>query len=159
MTLPLNGLPASLTYNAGTGQVEGTPLSGDAGAYTINAIVSDGTSAPVTEEFTLTINPPAGDAPVRAVVDGDYPAGNQDLAWDGRDDGGRAVADGVYLYRLEAGGEIRGLRVGFAGTLNCFERPWIYTIFGATNAFDKGFNEEDLDSFSLFDWRLSSPPM
>ena len=55
------------------------------------------------------------------------------------------------------GGEIRGLRVGFAGTLNWFERPWIYTIFGATNAFDKGFNEEDLDSFSLFDWRLDIP--
>jgi phosphate-selective porin OprO/OprP len=55
------------------------------------------------------------------------------------------------------GGEIRGLRVGFAGTLNWFERPWSYTIFGATNAFDKGFNEEDLDSFSLFDWRLDIP--
>jgi phosphate-selective porin OprO/OprP len=32
------------------------------------------------------------------------------------------------------GGEIRGFRLGFAGTLNWFEKPWIYTIFGATNA-------------------------
>ena len=55
------------------------------------------------------------------------------------------------------GGEIRGLRFGFAGTLNWFEKPWIYTIFGATNAFDKGFNEEDLDDVSLFDWRLDIP--
>jgi phosphate-selective porin OprO/OprP len=55
------------------------------------------------------------------------------------------------------GGEIRGFRVGFAGTLNWFEKPWVYTIFGATNAFDKGFNEEDLDSFTLFDWRLDIP--
>jgi phosphate-selective porin OprO/OprP len=55
------------------------------------------------------------------------------------------------------GGEIRGLRLGFVGTLNWFEKPWVYTIFGATNAFDKGFNEEDLDSFSLFDWRLDIP--
>jgi phosphate-selective porin OprO/OprP len=55
------------------------------------------------------------------------------------------------------GGEIRGFRLGFAGTLNWFEKPWIYTIFGATNAFDKGFNEEDLDSFTLFDWRLDIP--
>jgi phosphate-selective porin OprO/OprP len=55
------------------------------------------------------------------------------------------------------GGEIRGFRVGVAGTLNWFDRPWIYTIFGATNAFDKGFNDEDLDSFSFFDWRLDIP--
>jgi phosphate-selective porin OprO/OprP len=55
------------------------------------------------------------------------------------------------------GGEIRGLRVGAAGTLNMFDQPWIYTIFGATNAFDKGYNEEGLDSFTLFDWRLDVP--
>ena len=55
------------------------------------------------------------------------------------------------------GGEIRGLRVGAVGTLNMFDKPWVYTIFGATNAFDKGFNEESLDDFSWFDWRLDVP--
>jgi phosphate-selective porin OprO/OprP len=55
------------------------------------------------------------------------------------------------------GGEIRGLRIGAVGTLNMFDRPWVYTIFGATNAFDKGFNEEGLDDFSWFDWRLDVP--
>ncbi|WP_088340883.1 malectin domain-containing carbohydrate-binding protein [Robiginitalea sediminis] len=71
LTVTLNGLPASLTYNTGNGQLEGTPLPGDAGVYTINVIVSDGTSAPVTEEFTLTINPPAGDDPpaIAAIAD------------------------------------------------------------------------------------------
>jgi phosphate-selective porin OprO/OprP len=54
------------------------------------------------------------------------------------------------------GGEIRGLRVGVVGTLN-FEKPWVYTIFGATNAFDKGYDTENLDSFTLFDWRLDIP--
>jgi len=54
------------------------------------------------------------------------------------------------------GGEIRGLRVGVVGTIN-FDKPWIYTLFGATNAFDKGFNDENLDSFALFDWRLDIP--
>jgi phosphate-selective porin OprO/OprP len=34
------------------------------------------------------------------------------------------------------GGEIRGFRFGAVGTLNMFEKPWVYTIFGATNAFD-----------------------
>ena len=55
------------------------------------------------------------------------------------------------------GGEIRGFRIGAAGTLNMFEKPWVYTIFGATNAFDKGFNEEGLDDFAWFDWRLDIP--
>ena len=54
------------------------------------------------------------------------------------------------------GGEIRGLRFGVVGTLN-FEKPWIYTIFGATNAFDKGFETENLDNITLFDWRLDIP--
>ena len=55
------------------------------------------------------------------------------------------------------GGEIRGFRIGAAGTLNMFDRPWVYTIFGATNAFDKGFNEEGLDDFAWLDWRLDIP--
>ncbi len=54
------------------------------------------------------------------------------------------------------GGEIRGLRFGIAGTLN-FEKPWIYTIFGATNAFDKGFDFEEVDDITWFDWRLDIP--
>jgi phosphate-selective porin OprO/OprP len=55
------------------------------------------------------------------------------------------------------GGEIRGLRFGVIGTLNMFDKPWVYTIFGATNAFDKGFNEEGFDDFSWFDWRIDIP--
>ncbi|MBC2840230.1 malectin domain-containing carbohydrate-binding protein [Robiginitalea sp. SC105] len=63
LTVVLNGLPASLSYNPTSGQLEGTPLVGEVGVYTINAIISDGTNAAVTEEFTLTVNPPAGDDP------------------------------------------------------------------------------------------------
>lgn len=54
------------------------------------------------------------------------------------------------------GGEIRGFRFGVIGTLN-FERPWVYTIFGATNAFDKGFDTEEDDDIAWFDWRLDIP--
>jgi phosphate-selective porin OprO/OprP len=54
------------------------------------------------------------------------------------------------------GGEIRALRFGIFGTLN-FEKPWVYTIAGATNAFDKGFESEQDDSITLFDWRLDIP--
>lgn len=54
------------------------------------------------------------------------------------------------------GGEIRGLRFGVVGTLN-FETPWVYTIFAATNAFDKGFDIETTDDFTFFDYRLDIP--
>ena len=54
------------------------------------------------------------------------------------------------------GGEIRALRFGLIGTIN-FEKPWVYTIFGATNAFDKGFEVQQQDSFTLLDWRLDIP--
>lgn len=57
---------------------------------------------------------------------------------------------------LVEGGEVRGFRVGSIGTLN-FDKPWVYTIFGATNAFDKGFELERQDSFTLFDYRLDIP--
>ena len=55
------------------------------------------------------------------------------------------------------GGEIRGFRVGVVGTLDYFEKPWVYTVFGATNAFDKGFEVEQLDNFNWFDYRLDIP--
>ncbi len=58
--------------------------------------------------------------------------------------------------KLFEGGEIRGFRFGAAGTLN-FEKRWIYTIAGATNAFDKGFEIEQQDSFTFFDYRLDIP--
>lgn len=55
------------------------------------------------------------------------------------------------------GGEIRGFRVGAVGTLNYFDKPWVYTAFGATNAFDKGFESDGLDDFTWFDYRLDIP--
>jgi phosphate-selective porin OprO/OprP len=49
-------------------------------------------------------------------------------------------------------GEIRGFRFGLVGTFN-FKRPWVYTLAGATNAFDKGFETEKNDDITLFDYR------
>jgi phosphate-selective porin OprO/OprP len=54
------------------------------------------------------------------------------------------------------GGEIRGFRVGSVGTFN-FRRPWVYTFFVATNAFEKGFNTRRDDGLTLFDYRLDIP--
>ncbi|MGD8395589.1 MAG: FlgD immunoglobulin-like domain containing protein [Candidatus Eiseniibacteriota bacterium] len=41
---------------------------------------------------------------VRALVDGQLPAGAHRVTWDGTDQGGRRVASGVYVYRLETAG-------------------------------------------------------
>ena len=57
---------------------------------------------------------------------------------------------------VEDGGEIRGLRFGLVGSIN-FEKPWIYTIFGATNAFDKGFDTQTTNDVAWFDVRLDIP--
>ena len=54
------------------------------------------------------------------------------------------------------GGEIRGLRFGAVGTLN-FPQPWVYTIFAATNAFDKGFDTQTTDDWNFYDWRVDIP--
>jgi phosphate-selective porin OprO/OprP len=54
------------------------------------------------------------------------------------------------------GGKVRGLRCGVIGTLN-FKRPWVYTVFFATNTFDKGFDVRTTDDFQLFDYRLDIP--
>jgi len=54
------------------------------------------------------------------------------------------------------GGEIRALRFGIGGALK-FKNPWVYTIAGATNSFDKGFDTNTSDNVTFFDWRLDIP--
>jgi hypothetical protein len=46
---------------------------------------------------------------VRTLVEANFEAGRQEVSWDGRNDEGRELAGGVYLYRLNLGGQaIRG---------------------------------------------------
>jgi len=52
---------------------------------------------------------------VRTLVDGvAFEAGRQEVAWDGRDGVGHALASGTYIYRLDAGGEFRTKRMVLA---------------------------------------------
>ena len=58
---------------------------------------------PRPESVTLTVHDLAGRL-VRTLVSGEpLPAGRHERDWWGRDERGRRVASGVYLYRLEAG--------------------------------------------------------
>ncbi|MBI2501890.1 MAG: T9SS type A sorting domain-containing protein, partial [Candidatus Latescibacteria bacterium] len=63
---------------------------------------------PARAEVKLAIYNLAGHQ-VALLTAGSREAGSYALRWDGRDDRGRALASGVYLYRLQAGGRI-GLR-------------------------------------------------
>ena len=56
----------------------------------------------------------------------------------------------------DEGGEIRALRFGVMGTLN-FSNPWVYNFTVASNAFDKGFETEELDALVLYDYRIDVP--
>ena len=55
---------------------------------------------PLSQPIRLTIFDLAGQT-VDILAQTDYPSGYHTLTWDGRDDDGRAVASGVYLYRLQ----------------------------------------------------------
>ena len=54
------------------------------------------------------------------------------------------------------GGTIRALRFGLNGDIK-FRRPWHYSIWFATNAFDQEFDPDDVDNISFFDYRLDVP--
>ncbi len=50
---------------------------------------------------------------VRTMVRGRQPAGRYEVKWDGRDEAGREVSSGVYIYRLRAGDPSAGSGHGF----------------------------------------------
>ena len=54
------------------------------------------------------------------------------------------------------GGSIRGFRAGVAGTFN-FATPWTYIITFATQAFERGFEQGELDELLLFEYRVDIP--
>ncbi|MBM3317707.1 MAG: T9SS type A sorting domain-containing protein, partial [Candidatus Eisenbacteria bacterium] len=58
---------------------------------------------PGAAEVRLAVYDVSGRA-VRTLVSGSLAAGEHAIVWDGRDEGGRAVSGGVYLYRLETQG-------------------------------------------------------
>ncbi len=48
---------------------------------------------------------------VRTLVRGQQPAGNHIVQWNGRDEAGRIVSSGLYIYRLQAGDQVQNKRL------------------------------------------------
>ena len=67
-----------------------------------NPSTTIGYQLPMATEVRLEIYNLMGQ-PVRTLVQTVEPAGYHSAMWDGRDDGGRALAGGMYFYRLQAG--------------------------------------------------------
>jgi len=55
-----------------------------------------------------------------------------------------------------AGGEVRAFRFGVVGRIK-FDRPWVWFVSFASNAFDKGIDVKDIDDFRVYDARLDIP--
>ncbi len=50
---------------------------------------------------------------VRMLVDGQKPAGRYQAVWDGRDNAGRLLSSGIYIYKLKAGGHSAVKKMSF----------------------------------------------
>ena len=70
--------------------------------FNSNTAISYQLSAVRPLHTTLTIYNIAGQK-VRTLVNGQKEAGSYRVCWNGRDDGGKPVASGVYIYRIQAG--------------------------------------------------------
>ena len=65
-----------------------------------------------TPSATLTVYDVLGRR-VRTLVDGDVIAGDQAVTWDGSTDAGGSAPSGVYIARLESGGDAKTIRILF----------------------------------------------
>jgi hypothetical protein len=45
--------------------------------------------------------------PVRTLLDGDQPAGERSVLWDGTDRNGRVLSSGIYFYKISFGGQVK----------------------------------------------------
>ena len=87
-----------------TASVPGTLLLAQNAPNPFRATTSLQFSIPEESPVSLAIYNIAG-RKVAELLNRSLPAGSHTVRWDGRDASGRAVASGVYLYRLQAGGE------------------------------------------------------
>jgi hypothetical protein len=67
---------------------------------------------PKTSQVVLKIYNTFGQE-VRTLVNARQPAGMNSVVWDGRDESGKEVSSGIYIYRLQAGESIQSRKLSF----------------------------------------------
>jgi hypothetical protein len=109
---------ALLDYLAGLSGTERKPGNGTAPGYALGPNYPNPFNSATVLSYTLPAQGrvrvfvlDAAGRRVRVLADGDKPAGAHVAVWDGRDASGAPAASGLYVCRLEAGGQIltRGL--------------------------------------------------
>ena len=77
----------------------------------------------------------------------------ENTRWVSQDDSNERQVGDLSEYE---GGSIRAYRAGLGGTFN-FKKPWTYVFSFGTRAFERGFEQGDLDEFVLYDYRVGIP--
>jgi phosphate-selective porin len=54
-------------------------------------------------------------------------------------------------------GEVRAVRLGVGGGFRVSDKLWKYTLVGANRAFDQGFDTDDDEEWTWYDWALGIP--
>ena len=133
-------LPAGLTFDAATRTIAGTPRTAAETEYTYTVTDANGATASLWLQtlptaFSLADNfpnpfnptttikyalPQAADVeltvynvvgqPVRTLVAEHQSAGRYAVEWDATNDSGHSLSSGMYIYRLQAGGEFREIK-------------------------------------------------
>jgi hypothetical protein len=95
--------PAATDVNPGTGAATAIALAQNA-PNPFSSTTSLSFALPKSGPVSLSVYDVSGRL-VSTLVNRPMDAGNHQVVWDGRDSGGNMVANGVYMLRLQAGGE------------------------------------------------------
>lgn len=95
--------------------VEAMPLALRTGRNPVRGSALLSVSLPTADRVQIDIYD-VGGRRLRTLVDATYTAGVHDIEWDGRDDAGSLAGAGVYLVRMDAGGETRTSKIVRSGS-------------------------------------------
>ena len=95
----------------GAGAAPSLELVGESdGGFHAGGRVDMAYSLPMPGRVVITVHDVLGRT-ARVLVDGDNPAGEHTVTWDGTDYRGVSVASGVYFARMVYGSEVQTLRI------------------------------------------------
>jgi len=97
-------IPAATDVNPGTGTAATTLSLAQNAPNPFSSTTSMSFALPNAAPVSLSVYDVSGRL-VSTLINRPMDAGMHQVSWDGRDSGGNSVANGVYLLRLEAGGE------------------------------------------------------